>query len=145
MKRIRYYTMNSWNLSTAPAYNLKVHHVIPSKHRAKVYEMMSIDGFYDGINNMVSDFDHDHNHEWQAAFNGHSGGYLVLYRGGIGTDGRPFTWPGKGIEDNEVPAQVLKDFRRLALAIVQEAIYTATHAEIMTGEKKSKYQYLQIA
>ena len=81
MKRIMYYTMNSWNLSKAPAYNLKVYNVIPKKYQDKVYDLMEIDGFYDGINALIGDFDSEWDYKWQAGFNGRSGGYLVLYRG----------------------------------------------------------------
>lgn len=31
LKRTRYYTMNSWNLSTSIAYNLKVYKVIDNE------------------------------------------------------------------------------------------------------------------
>ena len=80
-KRIRYYTMNSWNCCTAPAYNLKVHKVTPHSLIDKVFEMMECDNFYDDINYLIDQFGSDHNFEWQAGFNGRSGGYLVLYRG----------------------------------------------------------------
>lgn len=82
LKRIRYYTMNSWNQSMAPAYDLKVHNVIPGELIDKVYEMMDCENFYDNINKMIWEFGRKHDYEWQAGFNGRSGGYLVLYRGG---------------------------------------------------------------
>jgi hypothetical protein len=81
-KRIRYNTMNSWNRSTAPAYNLKIHQVIPRALQDKVFEMRECDNFYDDINYLMEEFAADHNWEWQAGFNGRSGGYLVLYKGG---------------------------------------------------------------
>jgi hypothetical protein len=74
--------MNSWNQSTAPAYNLKVHNVVDSKLQDKVFELMECEGFYDEINAMIADFDRGNDYSWQAGFNGRSGGYLVLYRGG---------------------------------------------------------------
>lgn len=82
LKRIRYYTMSSWNQSTAPAYNLKVYNVIPGELIDKVYEMMDCENFYYDINEMTREFDRKHDRQWQAGFNGRSGGYLVLYRGG---------------------------------------------------------------
>lgn len=81
-KRTRYNTMNSWNLSTAPAYNLKVYNVIDNDLQDKVYEMIQVDDFYDGISDMIYDFNIKHNYEYQAGFNGRSNGYLVLYNGG---------------------------------------------------------------
>lgn len=80
-KRIRYNTMNSWNLMTAPAYNLKVHKVIPFHLQDKVFEMMECDNFYDNIHSFMDVFAVQHDFKWQAQFNGRSGGYLVLYRG----------------------------------------------------------------
>jgi hypothetical protein len=82
LKRMRYDTMNSWNRSQAPAYNLKVHKVIDSKLQDKVFELMDCEGFYDEINDLIADFDRENDYSWQAGFNGRSGGYLVLYRGG---------------------------------------------------------------
>jgi hypothetical protein len=82
LKRMRYNTMNSWNQSTAPAYNLKVHNVIDRELQDKVFELMDCEGFYDEINGMIADFDRENDYSWQAGFNGRSGGYLVLYRGG---------------------------------------------------------------
>jgi hypothetical protein len=82
LEMIRYDTMNSWNGSRAPAFNLKVYYVIPQEYRDKVYELMECDGFYDDINFLMMEFAQTHNYLWQAGFNGRSGGYLVLYRGG---------------------------------------------------------------
>ena len=73
LKRIRYYTMNSWNLTMAPAYNLKVHTVIDSDLQNKVYELMDTEYFYDDINMMIEDFAIEFDYKWQAGFNGRSG------------------------------------------------------------------------
>lgn len=164
LKRIRYYTMNSWNLSTAPAYNLKVYNVIDNDLQNKVYELMESDYFYDDINWMIEEFDREFNYEWQAGFNGRSGGYLVLYSGGrklsehksictdcgqrnfksveengntcgaCGEDSRVdremftvYSQPGLEIADEDVPADVKKAFRRLALDIVRDTEYKAKH------------------
>jgi len=82
MKRIRYDTMNSWNACTAPAYNLKVHKVIPRELVGKVLNLMECEDFYEEINHMIHEFGEEHGYAWQAGFNGRSGGYLVLYKGG---------------------------------------------------------------
>lgn len=163
LTRIRYNTMNSWNRSTAPAYNLKIHNVIDRELRDKVYEMLECEDFYDEINSMMADFSREHDYLWQAGFNGRSGGYLVLYRGGrklsehksictacgqrnftsVKETGRKcgrcgeekridremfnvFTYPGKHIEDKDVPGAVLRSFRKLAVDIVK-------HVEAMAG------------
>ena len=171
LKRIRYYTMNSWNKSQAPAYNLKIYNVIDKELQDKVYEMMDTEDFYSEINLLIKDFESAHNYEWQAGFNGRSGGYLVLYKGGrkksehksyctdcgqrnftsiketgkkcgkCGAEERidkefyeVFSCPGKDIEDNEVPIQILKDFRQLAVDIVKSTEYMAKQGEIKEEE-----------
>ena len=81
-KRGRYNTMNSWNNATAPAYNLKVYNVVDDGLQDKVYKLMEAENFYDDINYLISEFGESSNYEYQAGFNGRSGGYLVLYKGG---------------------------------------------------------------
>jgi hypothetical protein len=132
LKMERYYTMNSWNLSTAPAFNLKVYNVIPRELQDKVFELMDCENFYDDINMLIRDFDINHNHKWQAGFNGRSGGYLVLYRGGKREGGTVFSFPGKHIETEEVPSEVLKDFKQLAKDIVSDTIYKAKNCQVET-------------
>ena len=169
LKRIRYHTMNSWNNSMAPAYNLKVHKVISPKYLDRVFELMDKEGFYDEINDMIHTFSFVHDYEWQAGFNGRSGGYLVLYRGDRRTarytkkdfenankmcyisDAHGWktydeakalnlvdrditvsihTFPGRSIHDNEVPVEVLKSFRRLAVDIVKHVEWMAENCEV---------------
>jgi len=174
LKRMRYNTMNSWNQSTAPAYNLKVYHVISADLQDKVFDLMEADGFYDEINELIAAFGREHNYEWQAGFNGRSGGYLVLYRGGqkpsghkshctacgqrsfqavpegeIGVCGRchaqarvndttthveTFTYPGRNIEDGEVPGPVLRAFRKLATDIVKHVESMARNCDVREEE-----------
>jgi hypothetical protein len=135
--------MNSWNLSTSMAYNLKIYNVIPDKYRDKVYELMNADGFYDGINYLVKEFDKKFDYTWQAGFNGRSGGYLVLYRGGKHEDGSVYSKPGLNIEDDEVPADVKKAFRKLASDIVAETIYMAKNATVETGTYEKEYKFVK--
>lgn len=79
----RYSTMNSWNRSTSYANNLKINMLgLPYEIEMKLFDMIGVDGFYDGINDLISEFGIRHQYLWQAGFNGRSGGYLVLYRGG---------------------------------------------------------------
>ena len=175
LNRIRYYTMNSWNLSKAPAYNLKVYNVIDNKLQDKVFELMDTENFYDDINLLIADFGRENGYLWQAGFNGRSGGYLVLYKGTCekkiifkeeefkkdnGYNGRVHadnygwksykeakeqgllnktilktgTYAGKGIEDNEVPKEVLKKFRQLAIDIVKTAEYMAKNNKVEEEE-----------
>jgi hypothetical protein len=176
LKRIRYNTMNSWNNATSLAYNLKIHNVIDNKLQDKVYELMELSEFYEDINMLISDFDNEFNHEWQAGFNGRSGGYLVLYHGGKDTKyiskdlfrsnngyngqvyindrygwlsledcenlgilettitNRTYTQPGITISDAEVPTEVKKAFRKLAIDIVKSAEFMAKNYTIEEQE-----------
>ena len=143
LKRIRYYTMNSWNLSKSLAYNLKIYNVIDQELQSKVYDLLLIDGVYEEhINPLIYDFDRKYNYEWQAGFNGRSGGYLVLYRGGI-ENGRIFSRAGRNIEADEVPAEVKRDFRRLAISIVKTAEALAKDYTIET-ETITIYKDIQV-
>lgn len=134
LKRIKYWTMNSWNGSESLAYNLKVYNVIDRKLQDKVYEMMNVDGFYDEINWLIQDFEYDHDYEWQAGFNGRSGGYLVLYKGGKRPDGKIYSQPGLSIDVEDVPVKVRKDFRRLAINIVKHVEDMAKNCEVKEEE-----------
>lgn len=124
LKRIEYYTMNSWNGMTAPAYNMKVYNIVSdSKIRSKIYELMDCDDFWEEINQLVSDFNFEQK-SYRAGFNGRSGGYLVLYKNGSCA----------GFEAKDVPSEVLKAFRRLALDIRATAIYLAKNAKVVDEE-----------
>ena len=128
LKRITYYTMNSWNQHSAPAYNMKVYNIISDSNlRSKIYDLMSTSEFWDDINQCIYDFDYEMKEkgfEYKAGFNGRSGGYLVLYRGNTCA----------GFEAKDVPSQVLKAFRRLALDIRATAIYLAKHFTVEDEE-----------
>lgn len=81
-KHFRYSTMNSWNRATSYACNLKIHNLgLSSEVESKLYDMLGTQEFFDIRDDMLSLFNLLHNFRWQAAFNGRSGGYLVLYQG----------------------------------------------------------------
>lgn len=81
-KHFRYNTMNSWNQSTSYANNIKVYNLgLNKEQEEKLYAMLDTAEFYTYINEMLSDFSAEHNHLWQAGFNGRNSGYLVLYQG----------------------------------------------------------------
>lgn len=81
MNHFRYNTMNSWNQSTSYANNVKIHKVTPDSIRAKVYSVYEQGDVYYTIHAILNDWGKKYNYEWQAKFNGKSGGYLVLYKG----------------------------------------------------------------
>lgn len=79
----RYNTMNSWNRSTSYACNMKLHKLgLDRETEDKLWDMIQVPEFYERLNERIEDFNRQHNYLWQAGWNGHSGGYLVLYQGG---------------------------------------------------------------
>lgn len=81
-KHFRYDTGNSWNRSTSYACNLKIYRLgLDNETVDKLFEMLETQEFFDSINELLSDFNAEHHFAWQAAMNGRSGGYLVLYKG----------------------------------------------------------------
>lgn len=126
LKRITYYTMNSWNQQSAPAYNMKVYNIVSDSNlRSKIYDLMDTHEFWDNINQCIYDFDSEmSDFGYTAGFNGRSGGYLVLYKKNSCA----------GFDAKDVPVQVLKAFRKLALDIRATAIYLAKHFTVEDEE-----------
>lgn len=78
----RYHTMNSWNRATSYACNLKVDRLgLTFDIVLKLLDMLGTQEFFDMRQELLDEFNASHNYRWQAAFNGRSGGYLVLYQG----------------------------------------------------------------
>lgn len=79
----RYDTANGCNRSTSYANNLKINNLgFTNEQEEKLLDMLDCAEAYDNINDKIWKFGYDHDWRWQAVFNGRSGGYLVLYRGG---------------------------------------------------------------
>lgn len=79
----RYNTMNSWNRSTSYANNVKVGELgLTHEQVMKLYEIMECEDAYDRTNDLIWEFGYQHDWQWQVGFDGRSGGYLVLYKGG---------------------------------------------------------------
>ena len=84
----RYNTMNSWNRSTSYACNMKLYKLgLDRGTEDKLWDMIQVPEFYERLNERIEDFNRQHNYLWQAGWNGHSGGYLVLYQGGTKPSG----------------------------------------------------------
>jgi hypothetical protein len=78
----RYYTMNSWNRSKSYARNVKIYRLgLTHELEMKAYDFIETPGALEDITQIMHDFDENHDHVWQAGFNGRSGGYIVLYKG----------------------------------------------------------------
>lgn len=78
----RYYTENPWNLSTSYACNLKIHRLnLEPEIESRLFDLLDVQAFFDMRDTILVRFNRGHGYRWQAAFNGRSGGYLVLYQG----------------------------------------------------------------
>ena len=88
-QHFRYHTMNSWNRSTSYANCIKLHHAArPSDIDEDTWwQMLEITNWHDTLSDLLEDFARKHNWQWQAGINGRSGGYVVLYKGGIKPSG----------------------------------------------------------
>ena len=85
----RYNTMNSWNRSTSYANNIKLHQIDKpeSIDSDTWWGMLWITQWQEKLNDLLQEFGRQHEWQWQAGINGRSGGYVVLYRGGIKPSG----------------------------------------------------------
>ena len=80
----RYPTANSWNNATSYACNMKILSMgLPPVIEDRLLDLSDTEEFYEALNGIVRDFGREHGWAWQAGWNGRSGGYLVLYQGGI--------------------------------------------------------------
>ena len=85
----RYDTMNSWNRSTSYANNIKLYNIEkPSDVDDDIWcEMLGVTEWQEKLSDLLEDFGRAHEWRWQAGVNGRSGGYVVLYQGGIKPSG----------------------------------------------------------
>jgi len=88
-KHFRYNTMNSWNRSTSYANCIKLHNIDkPDDIDSDTWwEMLWITEWQEKLSDLLEDFGRRHEWQWQAGINGRSGGYVVIYRGGIRPSG----------------------------------------------------------
>ena len=88
-EHFRYNTMNSWNRSTSYANNIKLHNVDKPTEidNDTWWELLWVTEWQEKLSDLLEDFGRTHNFKWQAGINGRSGGYVVLYKGGIKPSG----------------------------------------------------------
>ena len=80
----RYDTMNSWNMSTSYANCVKVSHLgLTSDQLDRAYDILDMPDWRDDVGFLCGEWAQSHKYQWQVGFNGRSGGYLVLYQGGL--------------------------------------------------------------
>ena len=81
-EHFRYYTGNSWNRSSSYACNMKIDRLgLPGDVMDKLFDLIQCSEFYDQLGEALRQFGEAHDYQWQAGWNGRSGGYLVLYQG----------------------------------------------------------------
>ena len=88
-QHFRYYSMNSWNKSTSYANNIKLYNIDKPDcvDDDTFWEMIGLTEWQEKLSDLLEDFGRRHDWLWQAGINGRSGGYVVLYRGGIKPSG----------------------------------------------------------
>lgn len=84
MSHNRYWTGNCWNGSRSYAHNVKLYNLGIASEGIDdnvVYDFLSAEHpDYDiEVDDLIRDFENAANHDYTVAFNGRSGGYLVLY------------------------------------------------------------------
>jgi len=80
----RYDTMNSWNRATSYANCVKVHRLdLTREQMEKAWAMLDMAEVFDAIHGIIHEWAAEREWRWQVGFNGRSGGYLVLYQGGM--------------------------------------------------------------
>lgn len=78
----RYNAGHSWNRATSYACNLKVCGLgLDSETVDRLLDLIQVPEFYVPLDRLADLFNAAHEFRWQAAWNGRSGGYLVLYQG----------------------------------------------------------------
>jgi hypothetical protein len=88
-KHPRYNTMSSWNQSTSYANCIKLHKLQkPAEVGENIWwELFTMAQWAAVLSDLLEEFGRVHNWQWQAGINGRSGGYVVLYQGGIQPSG----------------------------------------------------------
>lgn len=72
-----------WNPPTGYANNMKIHTIgLTLQQQDTLFDLLDCPEAMDEINELIFQFNHDHGFSWQACWNGRSGGYLVLVKGG---------------------------------------------------------------
>ena len=80
----RYWTMNSWNRSTSYANCVKIYKLdLTPEQLENAWKMLDMPEVYDAIGDVMNEWSAAHDWRYQIGFNGRSGGYLVLYQGGL--------------------------------------------------------------
>lgn len=81
--------MNSWNKSTSYANNIKLCNVDKPEDidNDTWWDMLSITEWQEKLSDLLEDFGRRHEWLWQIGINGRSGGYVVLYCGGVKPSG----------------------------------------------------------
>jgi hypothetical protein len=139
----RYNVMNSWNKATSYAHCIKINRLpLSSEQRDKAYELLDVETLWeDFLSPVLEDWERAYKHEWQIGTNGRSGGYLVLYRGGVRDDGKPFAWPGKStdqdedfhdweLEDLQARAELVRHFDLTCDVVLTEFVNVIEHYDV---------------
>ena len=95
----RYDTLSSWNKARSYAWNIKVYRQQQGNLLEKMYTFLECEEAFEEGEEMLRDFAEKYNYKYQIGRNGRSGGYLVLYQGGM-RENRPYIMPGRGMDES---------------------------------------------
>ncbi|MDD5134959.1 MAG: hypothetical protein PHP01_06065 [Phycisphaerae bacterium] len=141
-KHFRYNAMNSWNKSTSYANNIKLYNIDKPADvdDDTFWEMIGLTEWQEKLSDLLEDFGRKYDWNWQAGINGRSGGYLVLYKGGIKPSGYKSYCTHCGQKNYEsVPeGQIGTCGRCDAKARVN---FKQTHMQVFTWPGKSTDEY----
>jgi len=85
----RYDTLHAWNQSTSYANCIKLHKLVKPDDIAEDiwWELFTLPQWHEVLSDLLEAFGRKYHWQWQAGINGRSGGYIVLYQGGIKPSG----------------------------------------------------------
>jgi hypothetical protein len=85
----RYNTLHAWNQSTSYANCIKLHKLVKPDDVAEEiwWELFTLPQWHEVLRDLLESFGTKHHWQWQAGINGRSGGYVLLYQGGIKPSG----------------------------------------------------------
>lgn len=156
-EHFRYPTTGGWNNATGYAHNMKIYKLpLTREERDKAWDFLGCNEAYDNINFLIEDWNIEHGWEYQAYFNGRSGGYLVFCKGGKETnrheeDGKVvantkiYSTPGAGVDHGEdfedwemyqlrERVKLVQSFDQLAESILAEVKWMANNCEVVDEE-----------
>jgi hypothetical protein len=107
--------------------------------------MLWITDWQEKLSSLLEDFGEKHNWLWQAGVNGRSGGYVVLYQGGIKPSGYKSYCTHCGQKNYQAVPEGQKGIVALAGIVVRNGILLVEFADLKIEEGMSTYDAILTA